>query len=122
MPVRIGKWWKRPRPAKSPSSIPASRATPPSPVWTSFCNEPSPSGKARSQARGDPADVARVAALAQCRQPRLHRVDGHVAQAQRDLLRAADLETLAAFQRRDELGGLEQRIHRAGIEPRVAAS
>ena len=39
-----------------------------------------------------------------------------------DLLRDAHGEVLGALDRADELGGLEERLHRAGVEPGVAAA
>src|SRR5262245_605942 len=79
-------------------------------------------GRQASQARRHAADVAGVAAAAQFGEPRLDLVDRDVAEAQRDLLRAAELEAGAALDRGHELGSFEQRVHRAHVEPGIAAA
>src|SRR5581483_10655561 len=74
-----------------------------------------------TEAGRDPAHVLRIGRLAEPVQPRSHgvRLDGP--QAQRDLLRAGDLQALPSLQRGDELAGLGQAVEGAGVEPGIAA-
>src|SRR6185369_239594 len=51
-----------------------------------------------------------------------HLVNADVSHIERDLLEAGDLEALAQLDDLHEVGGLEERVGRAGVEPRHAAT
>ena len=63
-------------------------------------------------------DVVAVRRLAERRSEGGERRDVDVAHPERDLLQARDANALAVLQHLDELRRLEQRVVRAGVEPR----
>src|SRR5688572_2962781 len=70
----------------------------------------------------EPQQVLPIAALRQRLRERFELGGVDVAHAVGNLLRAGDLETLASFDDRDELRGLEHRLVRAGIQPRKSTA
>src|SRR5678815_643080 len=92
--------------------------TPSSPVAASLARMAC-SGAARRG--GDGLQIRSVAALphAPAERQELRAVDPAVVEG--DLLDTRDLETLPLLDRLDEMRGIEQRVVRAGVQPRIAA-
>ncbi len=67
------------------------------------------------------AEVVGVAGLAELVGALQHLLGGHVAELERNFLKAHDLQALAIFDRADEGGGIVEAFVRAGVEPGEAA-